>query len=113
MSTLGCSGGHKKFGVCKRNTKLFLVWTTLCNTIPPTIPLMLIEINRIYVGSMQAKKQLINLRYVKRIETLEKDHKYADVANTLLIQDDGAESSFIYSQDTYAQIKTKLTRARK
>jgi len=97
----------------RESLDFLLLRTALCNTIPPTIPLMLIEINRIYVGSGLTKKQLINLRYVKRIETLEEDHKYAHFANTLLIQDDGEESSFIYAQDTYAQIKTKLTLARK
>lgn len=73
---------------------------------------MLIEINRIFVDSGLVKKQLINLRYVKRIEILDEDHKYIHFASTVLIQDDGAESHFIYSQDTYAQIKAKLTRAR-
>lgn len=73
----------------------------------------MIEIGRVYVGSGFESKIMLNPRYIKRIEPLPLEHRYAHIARSLIIVDDGGEdNSFIYSVDSYSVLKGKITKAR-
>lgn len=77
---------------------------------------MLIEINRVYVGSGYTRKTIINTRYVKRIEVLEENHEHFGRAKVLFIVEDHSHErnvGFIYAIDSYDTIKSKIGKAAK
>ncbi len=74
---------------------------------------MLIEINRIYVGSGLEAKILVNLRYARRIETLTPSHTHYNSVRTVIVMDDGIDTSLVYTNDSLSILKSKITKARK
>ena len=71
---------------------------------------MLIELNRIYVGSGFEKKILINMRYVKRIESVDPVSEHYGLADSVIVMDDGQEVNLIYTTESYTTIKGKITK---
>lgn len=73
---------------------------------------MIIEINRIYVGSGIRRKILLNMRYARKIEPVPPESPYYGLADVLIAMDDGKdETAIIYALDSYATIKGKITKA--
>jgi hypothetical protein len=74
---------------------------------------MLISIKRTYVGTMEIRDVMINTRYVVKIESTDPEVDYPKTRIVLdgLTRDDPI--SFIYTEESLASIKSKLSKARK
>lgn len=69
---------------------------------------MMIEITRFYVGSQMEAKMMLNTDYIMKVEPCPDPNK----AKTLIVFDSGLMSegpSLIYTNESYATIKGKLT----
>lgn len=73
---------------------------------------MLIEINRIYVSSGMQVKMLINTDFIKKVDTVIEEDMHSDIAATRIILLGFDKDDVIYSIDSYATLKAKLTKAR-
>lgn len=70
----------------------------------------MIEVTRVYIGTGLVTKVMLNPRYIKTIEPLSSEHKYYEVAKTLIVMGSNEEDRLIYVEDPYTTVRYRVRR---